>query len=156
MRALLSIKIGSYRIGDDPARNGEITKILLEGWFEAMTRTNQIWMRANPRSPLLYASGVRYKRDPERGPIGITELWLDAPSILGRGFDDCEGLAAFLAAELRTRSPNSEGRQKRPLAYVKLKTTRTPGLLHARVYDPETNEYFDPSRALGMGKNRDG
>lgn len=155
MKALLSIALQGYRIGNT-AQNGALTKSLLEGWFEAMTRTNVVWMRANPRAPLLYRSGVRYRRDPERMALGISELWLDAPSILSRGYDDCEGLASFLAAELRTRSPNSVGQQIRPAAYVRLKTTRTPGLLHAQVYDPETNSFFDPSRALGMGKNQDG
>lgn len=153
MKAMVSLDLDGYRVGRSTAERGHMVRSLLETWFEAMTRSNAAWMALNPRSPLLYRSGVRYRRDPAKGPLGITELWLDAPAILRREYDDCEGLASFLAAELRVRSPNSIGMQRRPMACVKLKTTRYPGLLHAIVFDPQTNTIFDPSKALGMGKN---
>lgn len=152
MNTLLSIDIGSYRVGRDIAKSGKVTRSILETWFEAMTRTNVAYLLTHSKTPLLYHSGVEYERDPERGPLGITEVWLDIPNILKQGHDDCEGLSSFLAAELRCRAPNSVGPRRRRFACVKLKVTRTPGLLHARVYDPETREYFDPSRALGMGR----
>lgn len=153
MKCLVNISLDDYRVGNSVEARGRLIQSLLETWFEAMTLTNCAWMLATPKSPLLYHSGVRYQRDPDRSPGGLTELWLDAPSILDRGADDCEGLSSFLAAELRTRSPNSVGRQKRPAAAVRLKTTRTPGLLHAIVIDLQTGEIFDPSKMLGMGRN---
>lgn len=150
MRSLVALNLNNYRVGGE--RSGALTIAVLETWFEAMTRTNQAWMLANKDAPLLYNSGVRYAMDPERSKLGIGELWLDAPSVLSRGQDDCEGLSSFLAAEMRTRDTHSEGRGRRPAATVKLKTTRIPGLLHAIVIDLATGERFDPSRRLGMGK----
>ena len=156
MNALLCIELGSYRIGSGRLAKRDATIAILEGWFEAMTRTNSIWLLSNPDAPLLYESGVRYRRDPDRAPLDITEIWMDIPNILKTGHDDCEGLSSFLAAECRVRAPNSLGPRKRKLAGVRLKITKTPGLLHAQVYDPETNEIFDPSRKLGMGRKRNG
>ncbi len=118
-------------------------KRVLETLFEAQTLIGAAWLKRNPEAPLLYASGVYYERE------GAPERWYDIPSIIRRGRDDCEGLAVYLAAELRTRSPNSVGKKRRPCACVVLKHTRK-GIWHAVVEDKTTGEFFDPSRKLGM------
>lgn len=56
--------------------------------------------------PLLYDSGVRYRRDRVRAPNGLrvaAEVWRDAGAVLARGYGDCEDLATWRAAELRVR-----------------------------------------------------
>ena len=114
--------------------------------FEASTVIGVAWLKLHPRTPLLYSSDVEYRRE------GSPERWKDIPTILETGYDDCEGLSVWLAAELRTRAPNSIGNYRRPAACVALKSTRRSNLFHAVVYDRETREIFDPSRKLGMGK----
>lgn len=141
------LKLSTYRL--PKARDTiKLHKRLLETLFEASTLVAVAWLKIHPKAPLLYASGVRYRRE------GSPERWKDIPTILESGFDDCEGLSVWLAAELRTRAPNSVGPQLRPAACVALKSTRRDGLFHAVVYDRATREVFDPSRRLGMGSKR--
>lgn len=116
---------------------------VLETLFEAFTRINAAWLHSRKGVPLLYRSGIYYKR--EFSP----EQWLDIPSIIAQGYDDCEGLACWLAAECRVRAPNSVGPHRRPHACVVLKQTK-PWLWHAIVEDKDTGERFDPSKRLGM------
>lgn len=153
MNILMRIDLGAFRRG---AEKG-LQKKVLETYFEAMTRANEVFHKLHPTAPLLYDSGVKYRNDPvacNRHGVCIGELWLDYPSILRHGFEDCDGLSAALAGELRARAPNSVGARRRPAAAVRLKTTRKPGLWHAVVVDLETGEVFDPSRKLGMGRHR--
>lgn len=113
-------------------------RAILETFFEAMTLVGMAYLRAHPNTPPLLKSGVRYRRE------GKPERWKDIPTILEDGYDDCEGLAIWRAAELRLRG--------RP-AVVRLKRTG-PGLLHAVVQDVRTGKVYDPSKKLGMGRER--
>lgn len=117
-----------------------------------MTMTNVVYLmsKLGRTAPLLYASGVVYERDPEQEEF--SERWSDIPTILKDGFDDCEGLSAFLAAEMRVRAPNSVSPHKHPTAAVVLKRTRRRGMWHAVVEDKTTGERWDPSRQLGMNR----
>lgn len=158
MNVLMRVDLPSYRRRSQ-RRTKTLQRMVLETYFEAMTRINAAWLKVNPKAPLLYKSGVVYRRDPKRcarpGQC-VSELWLDFPSLLKRGAEDCDGLSAALAGELRARAPNSVGDKLRPRATVKLKQTRHPGLWHAVVVDLDTREVFDPSRKLGMGRKRRG
>lgn len=129
-------------------------KLVLETHFAAMTMSNVAYLisRFGKRSPLLYASGVVYERDPER--TEVSENWWDIPTILETGSDDCEGLSCFLAAEMRSRAPNSVSPKRHPAATVVLKQTKKRKMWHAIVVDKATGEKWDPSRHLGMGRNR--
>jgi hypothetical protein len=147
MKALLNLDLPNYRLAGDEEKSGILRIRTLETLFEAMTRIGMAYLMSH-RVPLLYESGVRYRRDPTRGDIG--EVWSDIPTILKDGYDDCEGLAWFLAAEMRTRGPNSETKNKVPAATVRCKTTSMPGMLHAIVFDPTSGRVWDPSRRLGM------
>lgn len=155
MIGIFQLDLDDYRVGGNEKASKMLPIRVLETFFEAFVRVNVAWMIANKDAPLLYSSGVRYARDPETFVDGkkIEELWLDAPSILKRGSDDCEGLACFLAAELRVRAPNSVRPHRMPAACVRLKRTRHAGLLHALVWDPLSRTVFDPSKKLGMGKH---
>lgn len=127
-------------------------KLVLETHFAAMTLTNVAFLLSihGRRAPLLYASGVVYHRDPEREEF--SENWFDMPTILRVGQDDCEGLSAFLAAEMRVRAPNSVSSKRHPTAAVVLKRTKRRNMWHAVVEDQVTGERWDPSRHLGMGR----
>ena len=146
------LDLRDYQAGT-PAKTKTLHKLVLETHFAAMTTTNVVYLmsKLGRRAPLLYASGVAYERDPERREW--SEKWLDIPSILKSGFDDCEGLSAFLAAEMRVRAPNSVSPKKHPTAAVMLKRTGRRGMWHAIVVDKTTGERWDPSRQLGMNRH---
>ena len=76
------------------------TGAYLAALAEGLTGLNIALMRASAEGgaplPLLYESGVVYRREP-RGE----ERWLTAPELLARGAGDCEDLSAYRAAELR-------------------------------------------------------
>ena len=63
--------------------------------LEALTRINQWHFRRGVVPPLMSA-GVRYQEEPPG-----REDWDDALTVAGRGWGDCEDLAAYYAAELR-------------------------------------------------------
>ena len=88
--------------------------------------------KAGRSAPLLYASGVRYKREPKG-----REQWQSAAELLSSGEGDCEDLAAYRAAELRC-----EGE----LAFVDIQPTNR-GTYHA-VVRRGNGQIEDPSRIL--------
>lgn len=101
--------------------------------------------------PKLYDSGVRYKVE------GSPELWWDAEEILRNGFDDCEGLAAYRAADLMVEGfPSAEVYCR--LIQMPSKEMGGSGsggrLFHAvtRVRDPKTGNWVvdDPSVHVGL------
>ncbi|TXH50455.1 MAG: hypothetical protein E6Q97_20495 [Desulfurellales bacterium] len=83
-------------------RDRALSHRILQVWLDALVETNVLVMReAKERGtplPPLYSSGVVYREEPK----GVEE-WLDCLEIVRRGFDDCEGLGCFRAAELRVQ-----------------------------------------------------
>lgn len=148
MKILMRLDLKSY--GSKGAIKG-----VLETQFEAMTRCNVAWLRLHPNAPLLYRSGVRYKNDPYKPKYCriATEDWADIPSILRKGYDDCESLSSWLAAEMRVRKRHSVGLGRVPAASVVLRHTSAKNLWHAIVMDRATGRVWDPSRALGMTRH---
>jgi len=116
---------------------------VLATYFEAQTRVNVAYLLAFPKTPPLYKSGVRYRRE------GTPEQWKDIPTILRDGFDDCEGLACWLAAELRVK-------RRIEAARVHLVSQASEGgdagaVIHAVVVDgANLRRRWDPSKVLGM------
>lgn len=113
----------------------------LRPMLDALTEVNRVYLRARPETPLLYAAGVRYKRDPSG-----RENWRDIPQVRCDGVGDCKKLAAWRAAELQERF----GVQAIALPVMQ---ESHPGsdvlLVHVVVQFPDgTTE--DPSRILGM------
>lgn len=107
--------------------------------LEALVRIDLHILRKDPSIPDLYASGVRYEREPN----GVEE-WLTIPEIMRRGYDDCEGLAAWLAAEYRNKGIMAQ-------AFASRVPTRAPiPLYHVRVRLRGGRVIEDPSRALGL------
>ena len=117
---------------------------VLEVLFESWVKLNAVYLLAHPSTPRLYQSGVIYRRE-------SPEVWKDIPSIIEDGCDDCEGLACWLAAELRTRDKITGAKVR----LAEQHTTTRRRLWHAIVFDPLSKRVWDPSRALGMGGPND-
>lgn len=100
----------------------------------ALCALNVLWLQRHPDTPRLYASGVRYRREPSG-----QEEWSTIPDVLSRGYGDCEDLAAWGAAELRMK-----GIDARPIAYQS-----GPHTWHAVIELPDGRR-IDPSKKLGM------
>lgn len=109
----------------------------LESAVETLARANMTYLRQNPRTPLLYRSGVRYRRE-FRGP---RERWLSIPELLKEKFGDCEDLASWRIAELRMLGVDAK-------PYVVGRGNR----YHIKVMRHDGNRRIieDPSKALGM------
>lgn len=97
------------------------------------------YLKANPETPMLYESGVRYEEEPPG-----QEDWQDIPTTLKMRVGDCEDLACWRAAEYRVR----HGIMATPIFTHK----RRPNggyLYHILVKLPD-GRIEDPSRRLGM------
>lgn len=113
---------------------------------EALIMVNRDHM-SRKKLPLLYESGVVYKREPKRrlrdGRIVTVENFRDVACIYARGWGDCEDLASIRVAELREYAGED--------ARIRVTAKSQPGkkLWHVTVMRangvPE-----DPSRRLGM------
>lgn len=110
-----------------PSSTGGISAVL-----EGLTGFNYAWMTAQGGAPLLYESGVVYRR--ERAG---NDDWLTAPQLLEKGYGDCEDVATYRAAELRC-----EGEPARAIA---IRTRR--GKFHAVVQRAD-GAIEDPSLIL--------
>ena len=125
-----------------------------------LARENAIILEAHPDLPLLYDSGVVYRRETD-------ETWCDFIALLVQGHEDCDGLAAARAGELLARGARALRRgddgyeEARAMglesikAEVMLRTrapVNQPGLYHCVVrYWVRGREYRDdPSARLGM------
>jgi len=108
--------------------------------IEAMVQCNEYWLRHHGDTPGIYESGVIYKRE------GKPEIWLDIPHIMLQGFDDCEGLSSWRAAELRVAGYQANAVLKR--------FNRPDGstLYHCITEVREGDQVYidDPSARLGM------
>jgi hypothetical protein len=129
-----------------------------------LAQENAILLRAQPDLPLLYDSGVTYRRETD-------ETWCDFLNMLAQGHEDCDGLASARAGELLARGwralrPGDDGYddavRERPAsipAEVML-TTRSrpdnPGLYHCVVRYQVAGRWRrdDPSARLGMNGGR--
>lgn len=119
-------------------RNRELSHRVLTLLLDTLTEINLEFIRANPRTPLLYSSGVRYMEEPPG-----QEDWQDIPTSLRMGYADCEDLATWRAAELQARGIPAKAvwrEQKRPDGSY---------LYHIVVLWPN-GQVEDPSRRLGM------
>lgn len=111
---------------------GRLVETALEGLAGLATEQH----RMMGGLPLLYTSGVRYSREAKG-----SEVWKLPSEVLAGGEADCEDLAAYRVAELRSSGVD-------PAA--KIIVIRTgPRTLHAVVRRGDGG-IEDPSRALGM------
>jgi len=125
-----------------------------------LAQENALLLDERPELPLLYDSGVVYRREQD-------ETWCDFLNMLVQGHEDCDGLAAARAGELLARGwealrPGEGGYdqaiRQRPssiFSEVFLRTTSGPdggGLYHCLVHYNVGGRWYhdDPSARLGM------
>lgn len=146
---LIKVSLGGLRgMQNLPEKHRKLGHLLT-----AMVAINEDYLLANPQTPNLYDSGVRYSMRYEREG----EELADIPTILERGEDDCDGLAPWLAAEYRVR----HGIDARPTFQWRVHPSGRGNDYHIVVerrvvrYDDrgrlvESWEIEDPSKRLGM------
>lgn len=102
--------------------------------LEVLVFANTLWLRRNPGTVALYGSGVRFRPEPFEGS-GV-ELFQTIPEVLAQGHGDCDDLAGWRCAELRSMGVNArcDIQRVRPLYH------------HAVVITPAGIE--DPARVL--------
>lgn len=100
----------------------------------------------NPGTPELYKSGCKYIREKEG-----EEVWPTIGEIIKEGGGDCEDLACWRVAELRSLGVNARPawRHRR----VRFPSGIEGILYHILVYTPKGFE--DPSKLLGMSGPED-
>lgn len=134
----VTFEVGLFRTEHDRARSERV----LLGLLTLLVAINESWLRAHPRTKPLYASGVRYRRE-EPG----REDWLTVPSILARGYGDCEDLACWRIAELRLQGLHVQPR----ITFRRFGPGGRFSLYHITLKWPD-GRIEDPSRLLGMGR----
>lgn len=133
--------------GNSP-KSEQFSQAALTGGVIGLMLENMAWLKAYPKTPLLYQSGVIYKPEQRRidragHVIEYGEDWQTIPYVLYNGFGDCEDLGAWRSAELRMRGIK---------AVPDVKVRRLPDgawRAHVRVRWPD-GHIEDPSAKLGM------
>lgn len=133
---------------DSSKQDMEDSKEKLLYLLEALVSCNQVYLRSHPDTPSIYKANCFYQ------PEFNTEEWQDIPTTLERGFGDCEDLAAWRCAELRTRY------KIRARPHIRWRMVGGSWRFHAVVKWPDRfvdgkkikGRVEDPSRRLGMMK----
>lgn len=151
----LRLEVGRF----DEQTLAQLLRVLVE---------HNIRLLKRERLPLLYASGVRYEREPPG-----TEQWRAADRILADGFGDCEDLAAWRAAEIAVHGISAVGSNdrdrrettQREVGYAGDFLVRDVAAVLRRIEENQYHvvvQYFiggiryedDPSLRLGMPRQR--
>ncbi len=113
---------------------------VLEALMVCLTDLDTVYRCNRPLTPLLYTSGVVYKR---------TEVWDATPMLYAKQFGDCKSLAASRVAELRCNGiwarvvfrflPGT----RMTMYHILVLRGMVPGLNAPAMWE-------DPSKALGM------
>jgi hypothetical protein len=109
------------------------------------------YLKYNPRTPLLYQSGViyRFQCHPDVANSNSPcppDIWEDIPRALEVGGASCNGLAAWRVAELI-----ASGADPRAGIYIRSKQAPGFGTIYHVVVKRNGGQFFeDPARQLGM------
>lgn len=123
------------------------TRSRVLGWalrhvLEGLVKVNQYYMMLH-NVPALYESGVIYREEPD----GTTEEFAAIPVVLERKWGDCDDLAPFRCAELRSQGENATIR-------IIWKKSRISGRrMYHVIVRRENGDIEDPSAVLGMPTN---
>jgi len=112
--------------------------------LEGLIQLNLMYLKARVASgnpvPDIYKAGVRYQNEPDNGE----EEFADIPTVLSRGWGDCDDLAPWAVAQYRLRGEKATIR-------MTWKTLSSGGrLFHVQVRRGD-GSIEDPSALLGMG-----
>ncbi len=129
-----------------------------------LAQENALLLRERPELPLLYESGVVYRREKN-------EVWCDFLNLLAQGHEDCDALSAARAGELMAKgwkalAPGEPG--YRYAHKARLASIRSEVFLRTRVRPGRVGLYHcvtryrlkgrwlvdDPSARLGMYRGR--
>lgn len=134
---MIELRLGSPLLQDERVFAHTVRNAL-----NAIVILNVATLRANPRFPGIYQSGVVFENEPE----GV-ETFVDCVECLRQGWGDCAHLSTWRVAELNARY--------RTRASLCIKWKRFPSLglrlFHVMVRLPD-GRIEDISRNLGMGK----
>lgn len=111
---------------------------VLTAMLEALVMADVAYLQVHPMTPPLYASGVRYQREPIE-----QEKWLSIGRVRAQGWGDCEDLAAWRAAELRRAGVQAKA------VFISRVMPSGMRIYHILVLHP-SGVVEDPSRVLGM------
>ena len=131
----IQIELSLFRGPGDLDRSRLAVPALMMG----LVMANRVWLAKYPKTPALYASPVLYRAEVN------TENWSDIPTILGRGWGDCEDLACWRVAELR-----HQGIAALPYITWRAKEGQIGGTIYHALCKWPDGRIEDPSRALGM------
>jgi hypothetical protein len=138
---MIELRLGSPLLQDERVFAHTVRNAL-----NAIVILNVATLRANPRFPLIYQSGVVFENEPEG-----EESFVDCVCCLRQGWGDCAHLSAWRVAELIVRF------KTRASLCIKWKRYPEHGLrlFHVMVRLPD-RRIEDISRNLGMGQKKAG
>jgi len=90
-------------IGEEHPNAVEMALRSMGHLLTALVAIDVDFLRAFPRTPLLYQSGVVYDRMQDEVDACGDDAWADIPHVLAATRGDCEDLACWRVAELRVR-----------------------------------------------------
>lgn len=130
-------RVSMTGIFDSPdPRAAKVSIEMLRSLVTGLALADYAYLKANPQTPKLYESGVRYVAEPG------TENWLTVPELMKTKQGDCEDLAGWRAAEYWLK-----GIPARP--DVRARLVNGVWRAHAFVRLPD-RRIDDPSIKLGM------
>lgn len=122
----------------------------IKALLDAQVRNNLLYLSLYPSTPKLYASGVRYRPEPDGQTFNGApcEEFAAIPVVLARKFGDCDDLAPFRVAELVRAGEKAKIR-------VQWRARRNPdgslGRKYFHIVVRRANGVIeDPSALLGM------
>jgi hypothetical protein len=128
--------------------------------LESLVRVDQLYLHTH-HVPPLYQAGVRYQDEPWEG----FEEFAPIPTVIARGWGDCDDLAPWRVAELRNQGKKASirifwkrhkhlPRGKQKLFHILVRRPYEPKEFNpaymARPKDGSMTMIEDPSRRLGM------
>jgi hypothetical protein len=127
-----------FELDDFESLPREAQKAILRLALEALVRADREHLEAHPDTPKLYASGVRYEREPLR-----RDNWQNIPRTLALRNGDCEDLVSWRVAELQAAGELT--------AHPDVLVYELPGEVDFHIVVRRADgSVEDPSRRLGM------
>ena len=119
---------------------------------------DQVFLKLHPDVPPLYQAGVHYDNEPSDflchidGKTERVEDFASVPTILKRGWGDCDDLAPWRCAELRNSGEKASIRiqWKTYAQRMSLMALGRPFKLYHIVVRRQDGSVEDPSKILGM------
>lgn len=132
------VDLSGENLGADWLKHSRMLGLAIRPLLEALVTIDQLYLMTH-HVPSIYQCGVVYREEPKSQPY---EDFAPIPSILSRGWGDCDDLAPWLCAECRMRGEKAKIR----IQWKKLRD----GKMYHIVVRHQNGSIEDPSRKLGM------